>query len=124
MRALPRFGRGATLGLACLVYLAAGVTLASVGPSLTALAANVGQDVAVVGSQFTAFAMGTVLVQFAAAPLSARYGQRAVLVLGLLLMGGGVLGESLSRTLALLLGFALLGGLGFGCVLAAGSVMV
>lgn len=122
--AMPRFSRGATLVLACLAYLAAGVTLASVGPSLAALAANIGRDVAVVGSQFTAFAAGTVLVQFAAPPLGARYGRRTVLLLGLLLMGGGVLGESLSGSLALLLGFALLGGLGFGSILAAGSVMV
>jgi fucose permease len=95
-----------------------------VGPSLTALAANVGQAVAVVGSQFTAFALGSVVVQVAAAPLSARYGQRVVLLLGLLLMGAGVLGESLSRALAPLLGTALVGGLGFGCLLAAGSVLV
>lgn len=119
-----RLGRVATLALVCAGYLAAGVTLASVGPSLTALAANVGQEVAVVGGQFTAFALGTILVQVVAAPLSARYGQRVVLLLGLLLMGAGVLGESLSRALAPLLGLALVGGLGFGCLLAAGSVLV
>jgi fucose permease len=121
---MPRFSRGATLALVCAIYLAAGVTLASVGPSLAALAANVGQDIAVVGGQFTAFAGGTVLVQFLAAPLSARFGQRVVLLLGLLLMGGGVLGESLSSALLPLLAFAALGGLGFGCILAGGSVLV
>ncbi|NTU80927.1 MAG: MFS transporter [Chloroflexales bacterium] len=121
---MPRLNREATLALVCAVYLAAGLALASVGPSLVALAANVGQGVAVIGSQFTAFSLGTVVVQLAAPPLSARYGQRAVLALGLLLMGGGVLGESLSRALAPLLLLALLGGLGFGCILAAGSVLV
>lgn len=124
LRSLPRLGRGTTLALVCAGYFAAGVTLASVGPSLTALAANVGHDVAVVGGLFAAFSLGTIMVQVAAAPLSARYGQRVVLLLGLLLMGAGVLGESLSRALAPLLGLALVGGLGFGCLLAAGSVLV
>lgn len=121
---MPRFSRAGTLVLVCAIYVAAGISLASVGPSLTALAANVGQDVAVVGSQFTAFAAGTVLVQFGAPLISGRYGQRAVLLVGLLLMGGGVLGESLSMALAPLLAFAVMGGLGFGCVLAGGSVLV
>lgn len=108
----------------CAVYLAAGLTLASIGPSLAALAANVEQDIAVIGSQFTAFSLGTVLVQLLAPSLSARHGQRAVLALGALLMGSGILGESLSRTIGPLLAFALLGGLGFGAILAAGSVLI
>lgn len=120
---MPRFSRGLTLAMVCAINLSAGLALSSVGPSLTALAANVGSEVAVVGSQFTAFAMGTVLVQLAAPAVSARYGQRAVLLMGLLLMGVGVLGESLSRTLWALLGFALMGGLGFGSILAAASVL-
>jgi MFS transporter, FHS family, L-fucose permease len=108
----------------CAVYLAAGLTLASIGPSLASLAANIGQDIGVIGSQFTAFSLGTVLVQLLAPSLSARHGQRAVLALGALLMGSGILGESLSRTIGPLLAFALLGGLGFGAILAAGSVLI
>jgi fucose permease len=114
---MARFSRGATLALVCGVYAGAGLSLSSVGPSLPSLAENVGRDVAAVGAQFTAFSAGTVLVQFAAAPLGGRYGQRA-------LLGLGVLGESLSRELGWLLLFALLGGLGFGCVLAAGVLLV
>jgi MFS transporter, FHS family, L-fucose permease len=121
---MPRLDRVGTLILMCVVYMAAGMTLASIGPSLTALAANVGQDVAVIGSQFSAFSLGTVLVQMFAPPLSARHGQRAVLALGALLMGGGILGESLSRALVPLLAFALMGGLGFGAILAAGSILI
>lgn len=121
---MARLGRGASLALICAIYVAAGLTLSAIGPSLAALANNAGLTLAMVGSQFTAFALGTVLVQFAAPPLGARYGLRSVLVGGMLLMGGGVLGESLSWSLAPLLGFAFLGGLGFGCVLAAGSVLV
>lgn len=121
---MPRLSRTGTLALMCAVYLAAGLTLASIGPSLAVLAANVGQDIAVIGSQFTAFSLGTVLVQLLAPALSARHGQRAVLAMGALLMGTGILGESLSRSLAPLLAFALLGGLGFGAILAAGSVLI
>lgn len=124
MALLPRLNRGATLALLCAVYFGAGLSLASIGPNLSALAANVDRDVALIGSQFTAFSLGTVLVQFVVGPFSDRYGQRTVLSLGLLMMGLGILGESLSRDLTLLLVFAGLGGLGFGSILSAGSVLV
>jgi fucose permease len=91
---------------------------------LPALAENVGQDVAVVGGLFSAFSLGTVAVQLAAPALGARFGQRALLVVGALLLGLGLLGESLSTALWALLLAALLGGLGFGCVLAAGVLLV
>lgn len=120
---MAQLSRRATLGLVCGVYAGAGLCLSSIGPSLPSLAENVGQEVATVGAQFTAFSAGTVLVQFAAAPLGGRFGQRAVLGAGALLLGLGMLGESLSRELGWLLVFALLGGLGFGCVLA-GSVLL
>ncbi|MFV9504573.1 MAG: MFS transporter [Oscillochloridaceae bacterium umkhey_bin13] len=120
---MPRLNRSGTLALLCAVYLAAGLSLASVGPSLAALAANVRQDVAVVGGLFTAFSLGTILVQLVAAPLSGRFGLRIVLALGLLLMGLGKLGESLAGVFGLLLAGAFLGGLGFGFILAGGSVL-
>jgi MFS family permease len=120
---MPRLSRGGTLALVCGVYIGAGLCLSSIGPSLPALAANVGRDVAAVGAQFTAFSLGTITVQLAAAPLGQRLGQRAVLGLGALLLGLGILGESLSTSLTALLACALLGGLGFGCVLAAGVLL-
>jgi len=119
-----QLSRGGTLALACGVYTAAGLSLSSLGPSLPSLAAHVGQPVATVGAQFAAFSLGTVLVQLAAPPLGARFGQRAVLGLGAMLLGLGMIGESLSGSLALLLAFALLAGLGFGCVLVAGVLLV
>lgn len=120
MAALSRAG---TLALVCGAYIGSGLCLSSVGPSLPALAANVGRDVAAVGAQFTAFSLGTVSVQLAAAPLGQRLGQRTVLGWGALLLGLGILGETLSTSLGLLLACALLGGLGFGCVLAAGVLL-
>lgn len=120
LRLSPR----ATLALVCGVYGAAGLSLSSIGPSLPALAANVGREVTAVGAQFTAFSLGTVVVQLVVAPVGARYGQRAVLGLGALLLGLGILGEALSRELGWLLLCALTGGLGFGGILAAGVLLV
>jgi fucose permease len=121
---MARLGRRGTLALVCGVYAGAGLSLSSVGPSLEGLAANVGHEVTAVGAQFSAFSLGTVVVQLAAAPLGGRFGQRALLAGGALLLGLGMLGESLSRELGWLLAFALVGGLGFGCVLAAGVLLV
>ena len=76
-----------TLAIACAVFLSAGVVLASFGPSLPRLAANVGYDIAALGGLFTAISGGVVLAQFGAGPGSDRFGQRAVLAGGMLLMG-------------------------------------
>lgn len=121
---MPTLSPRGTLALACAIYGAAGLSLSAVGPSLASLAENVGQAVAAVGAQFTAFSLGTVAVQLAAAPLGERFGQRAVLAAGAALLGLGMLGESLSGSMAVLLACALLGGLGFGSVLAAGVLLV
>ncbi len=121
---MPSLSPRATLVLVCTLYLASGLTLASIGPNLAALATNSGQDISVIGSLFTAFSLGTVLAQLPAPWLTARYGQRAVLTLGIVMMGTGVLGESLSRSLALLLSMGLLAGLGFGTILASGNLLV
>ncbi|RRR76870.1 MAG: MFS transporter, partial [Candidatus Viridilinea halotolerans] len=121
---MPRLQRTGTLVLMCAVYFAAGLTLAAIGPNLNAFAANIAQDVATVGAIFVSFSLGTVVVQLVAPQLSSRYGQRVLLALGALCMGCGILGESLSRSLNMLLSTALVGGLGFGAILAAGSVLI
>jgi fucose permease len=121
---MPSLSPRATLVLICTLYLASGLTLASIGPNLSTLATNSGQDISVIGSLFTAFSLGTVLAQLPVPWLTARYGQRAVLTLGIVMMGTGVLGESLSRSLALLLSMGLLAGLGFGTILASGNLLV
>ena len=121
---MPSLSPRATLILVCTLYLASGLTLASIGPNLATLATHSGQDISVIGSLFTAFSLGTVLAQLPAPWLTARYGQRAVLTLGIVMMGTGVLGESLSRSLALLLSMGLLAGLGFGTILASGNLLV
>jgi fucose permease len=113
-----------TLALACAVFLAAGVTLSGVGPALPLLALHIEQEIAVLGGLFTAISFGIILTQFGAGLVSARFGQRSVLMAGMLLMGGGGIGITFGRSLPILLATALLFGIGFGGVLAAGNVLV
>ncbi len=113
-----------TMALACGVFLMAGITLAGLGPTLPHLAVNVGYDLAALGWLFTAISAGVVLAQFSAGPASDRLGQRPVLSAGMLLMSGGAVGVTLGWTLATLLAGALLIGIGFGCVIAAGNMLV
>jgi MFS transporter, FHS family, L-fucose permease len=113
-----------TLALVCAVFLGAGVTLSGIGPALPLLALHIEQDIAVLGGLFTATSLGTILTQFGAGLVSARFGQRMVLAVGLLLMGSGVVGVTFGRNLPTLLAGALLFGIGFGGVLAAGNVLV
>ena len=121
---MPRLSPRATLVLICTLYFVSGLTLSSIGPNLSTLATNSGQDISVIGSLFTAFSLGTVVAQLPTPWLSTRYSQRTVLTLGAVLMGIGVLGESLSRSLALLLSMGFLAGVGFGAILAAGNLLI
>lgn len=86
-----------TLALACVAFLAAGITLSGVGPAL-----HIEQDIAVLGGLFTAISLGIILTQFGAGLVSARFGQRFVLAAGMLLMGGGI-GVTFGRSLPILL---------------------
>jgi fucose permease len=115
---------GRTLALACAVFLSAGVILAGIGPALPLLALQIGHDIAVLGGLFTATSMGIILAQLGTGPTSVRFGQRFVLAAGMLLMGSGSLGITLGRSLMILLAAALLLGVGFGGVLAAGNLLV
>jgi fucose permease len=112
------------LALACAVFLSAGVTLAGLGPALPQLALNIGREIASLGWMFTAMSAGIILAQFGAGPASDRFGQPPVLAAGMLLMSIGAVGVTLGTSLVLLLAGALLTGIGFGCVLSAGNVLV
>ena len=113
-----------TLALICGVFLAAGTMLSSMGPILPFLAERTGQDLATMSWIFTALSGGVVLTQPGFGPVSDRLGLRAVLVAGMILMGGAMLAASLTSSLAGLLVTTLLAGIGFGGVLAAGNVLV
>jgi fucose permease len=113
-----------TLALACAVFLSAGVALSGVGPALPLLALHIEQDLAVLGALFTAISLGIILTQFGAGPASVRFGLRFVLAAGMLLMGSGGIGITFGRSLATVLAGALLLGIGFGGILAAGNLLV
>jgi fucose permease len=106
------------------VFFAAGLTIAAIGPSLPALAAHSGADVAALGGLFTAFSGGVIIAQFAIVRASGRFGQRASLAASMLLMGAGALTIATAGALWLLLAAALLAGAGFGGVLAVGNTLV
>jgi MFS transporter, FHS family, L-fucose permease len=113
-----------TLALACVAFLSAGITLSGFGPALPLLAQHIEQGIAVLGGLFTAISFGIILTQFGAGLVSARFGQRFVLAIGMLLMGSGGIGVTLGRSLPIMLAGALLFGIGFGGVLSAGNVLV
>jgi MFS transporter, FHS family, L-fucose permease len=113
-----------TLALACVAFLSAGITLSGFGPALPLLAQHIEQNIAVLGGLFTAISFGIILTQFGAGLVSARFGQRFVLAIGMLLMGSGGIGVTLGRSLPIVLAGALLFGIGFGGVLSAGNVLV
>jgi len=113
-----------TLALVCAVFLAAGVALSGVGPALPLLALQIEQDIAVLGALFTAISLGIILTQFGAGWASTRFGQRLVLAAGMLLMGSGGVGVTFGRNLATVLAGALLLGIGFGGILAAGNLLI
>ncbi|HET9221064.1 MAG TPA: MFS transporter [Roseiflexaceae bacterium] len=113
-----------TLILACGVFLAAGICLASLGPLLPSLAARIERDIATLGWLFTALSGGVMLAQFGVGSASDRFGQRPVLALGMLLMGGGAFGVTLSQSFARLLAAAIVTGIGFGAVMTAGNLLI
>ena len=122
--ALSRAAAFHSLALACAMFLSAGVILSSLGPSLPLLAAHVGQDVAALGGLFTAFSAGIIVAQFVIGPASRRFSERRILPAGMLFTGLGALGITFGQSLAALFGAALLAGIGFGGVLAAGNMLV
>jgi fucose permease len=76
------------------------------------------------GWLFTALSGGVMLAQFGVGSASDRFGQRPVLTVGMLLMGGGAFGITLSQSLAVLLGAAVITGLGFGTMITAGNLLI
>lgn len=70
------------------------------------------------------FMLATVGTQFVVPALLRRLGHRAVLTLGMLLLGGPTPLYALSADLPLLLGVSLLRGVGFGLVTVAGSALI
>src|SRR4051794_34823870 len=126
MRSLRLFSSAAhrTALITCGVFFAAGLTIAAIGPSLPVLAARIGVDIAALGGLFTAFSGGVMIAQVVVARASRHFGQRATLAASMLLMCAGSLAIAQGEGLLALFAAALLGGFGFGGVLATGNTLV
>jgi fucose permease len=106
------------------VFFTAGLTIAAIGPSLPVLAARSGVEAAALGGLFTMFSSGVMLAQVAVVRASRRFGQRVTLAASMALMCIGSLAVAQGSGLPALFGAALLGGFGFGGVLATGNMLV
>jgi DHA1 family bicyclomycin/chloramphenicol resistance-like MFS transporter len=98
------------------MYFGLGIVIGAHGPALPELAANTRSTLAGVGTFFTAFFLGALVAQIIAGRLNDRFGQRPVLLVGLILLGLGELGLTLSNTRVMLWGSALIIGFGAGPV--------
>ena len=106
------------------MFFAGGLTLASLGPSLPALATRLGVESATLGGLFTAFSIGVIATQFVVGRISRRFGQRVTLAAGMVLMGLGELAIAQANALSLMFAAALLAGLGFGSVMSTCNTLV
>ncbi|GAB4190807.1 MAG: MFS transporter [Roseiflexaceae bacterium] len=113
---MATLGHRATMATACATFLAIGMTSAALGPALPTLAAQTGSELSALGSVFTASFFGSLLSHSAAGPLIDRFGQRPVVLVGMLVMVLGLAGVTVSPSLVLMLACAGLAGVGQGAV--------
>lgn len=111
------------MGLSCASYFGSGMAMVSLGPSLATLAAHNQTSLAAMGSIFMVTFLGGMASQLVSGPLSDRFGQRHVLVIGQALLALGALGITLSRNLATTLAAGILAGLGQGAFVVALSTL-
>jgi FHS family Na+ dependent glucose MFS transporter 1 len=113
-----------SLAVTCGTFFALGIITAALGPVLPELAENAQTSLANIGAVFTAMFLGALISQLATGPLSDKIGQRQVLAAGTFLAAIGVVGYTLSHSLAVILAFSFLSGLGHGAVDLGGNVLI
>lgn len=121
---MSKKSRGFILGISCAIFLGLGVLTAGVGPLVGELAQRNSCSLATIGSIYTAIFLGALCSQVIAGPLSDRVGQKPVLIGSSLLLGAGMLGVGISKSLTLTLCIALIAGLGHGAVDLATNVLI
>ncbi|RPI93740.1 MAG: MFS transporter, partial [Chloroflexi bacterium] len=112
------------LGMTFVIMLAMGVLSAALGPALDDLAEQTGSSLDMLGAIFTASFGGTMLAQASGGPLNDRFGQRPVMLAGVVLGAVGALGIVLSQTLWLTLASAVIFGMGFGALDVSSNVLI
>jgi FHS family glucose/mannose:H+ symporter-like MFS transporter len=113
-----------TMVMSCLIYFTLGLMLAALGPALEDLAHQTGSSLAAMGALFTVHGFGALLAQVICGPLNDRWGQRLLFVGGITLIVVGVAGVLLSPSLALLLAWGWIFGIGFGAMDVSNNVVV
>src|SRR5438270_7863098 len=113
-----------TLAVSCAILFGLGVLNSSVGPNLPEMAARNASSLATLGAIFTALFLGGLLSQLAAGPLNDRFGERPLLLAGLVLPALGSAGLVTSHALILTLASALTLGLGTGTIIVSAHVLI
>jgi MFS transporter, FHS family, glucose/mannose:H+ symporter len=108
-----------TLVILCGIFLADGIVMAAIGPTLPDLARQTHRTLDEAGRAFIAVFGGSLVAQLLGGPVSDRFGRRGVLLAGLLLFGIGAAGMAASTRLLSLVVAAVVAGVGYGgCTLA------
>jgi fucose permease len=105
-------------------YFCLGVSVAAIGPVLPELARNTHSGLAAVGAVFTAIFLGALLAQLTTGPISDRFGQKVMLVIGVSAGGVGMLLFTLAPSLWMVLLCTFLGGIGHGAADLSGGILV
>ncbi|MGA7733253.1 MAG: MFS transporter [Chloroflexia bacterium] len=109
--------------VAASIFFALGM-IAAIGPALPEIARNNGSSLAATGAVFTALFLGAVPAQLLTGWLNEKFGTWRVLAGGLLVMGLGMFGATMSRDLLLTLAFMVFAGLGDGVLVVGANVLV
>lgn len=104
------------LALACASFFGLGMITAAIGPALPDLAGNTASALSAVGGLFSGLFFGALAAQGLTGLLLDRLGPRWLILGGLLVMGSGMFGVSLARSLPLALACATFAGFGHGII--------
>jgi fucose permease len=108
----------------CAVFLCLGISTASFGPILPELAGRSQVSLAAMGAVFTAIFCGSLITQLAMGPICDRYGQRPVLLGGLVVIALSLGGFIFQQSQWTIMAFAFVSGLGMGAVVLANNLMI
>jgi len=116
--------RKTTLITASLIFLLLGMYQAATGPVLSELAVQTSTSLAIVGGIFTFLFLGSFVGQILVGPIIDRIGQKAVIIISLLIMSVGILGFCSVRQVSLMFMMVFLTGLGQGGLDIGGNLAV